>query len=241
MLQNTRDLYANEIFAKDGDVGTLEDFFFDEKTWLIRYVVADTGAWLPGRTVLLCAHFLGEIDTGRKRLGVNLVREQIQNSPPVDSRIAVTRQYEAEYYHYYGLPAYWSSASTSESGAAQGGGLQSAGGIAMPFWRHRSADSRLRSARVAAGFQIEALDGAVGRVSGLFLDDRSWSIPALVADAGNWYSGKQILISAYNVDRMNFGESTVYVNLHRADIQNTHEANVARVSIGDHGRSLLRG
>jgi hypothetical protein len=241
MLQNTRELYANGIAAKDGDVGTLEDFFFDEKSWLIRYAVADTGAWLSGRTVLLCACFLGEIDSARKTLGVNLEREKIQNSPPIDSRITVSRQYEVEYYRYYGLPVYWSSASVTETepGSIQECDLKFDGKITMPLWRRRRTDRHLQSARAVAGFHIEAIDGVVGRVNGLFLDDRNWSIPALVVDTGNWFSGKQILISAENVDRMNFGESTVYVNLHRADIQNTHEANVARVSAGDHGRHLI--
>jgi hypothetical protein len=239
MLQNTIELHANEIAAKDGGVGTLEDFFFDEKNRLIRYAVADTGTWRSGRTVLVSTNCLCEVDSARKTLGVNLEREQIENCPQIDSKITVSRQCEAEYCRYYGLRVFWSSASISELGSTQGWDLKPDGEITMPLWRRRCADRHLQSARAVAGFHIEALDGVVGRVNGLLLDDRNWSIPALVVDAGHWYSGKQILISAENVDRVDFGGSTVYVNLHRADIQNTHEADVARVSAGENGRNLI--
>jgi hypothetical protein len=239
MLQNTRDLYGKEISATDGHVGTLEDFFFDEKCWLVRYIMADTGEWLSDRTVLLSADFLGEIDTNRNTLDIKLTRKQIENSPAIDSGIPVSRQYEVEYYRYYGLPVYWTSSPIPNHDTVEGGETGSDEEIAMRRWRRHSADQYLRSARALEGFHIEGLDGLAGKVSGLFLDDRSWSIPALVVDAGHWYAGKQILISADNIDRINFGDSTVFVNLHRSDIHNTHEADVARVSVSDHGRNLF--
>ena len=45
-LQNTKELYGNKLAALDGDIGHVKDFYFDDKNWVVRYLVADTGSWL---------------------------------------------------------------------------------------------------------------------------------------------------------------------------------------------------
>jgi hypothetical protein len=35
----------------DGRVGTVKDFLFDDQSWKIRWMVVDTGYWLPGRRI----------------------------------------------------------------------------------------------------------------------------------------------------------------------------------------------
>jgi uncharacterized protein YrrD len=52
MLKNIKDLYGNKLAATDGDIGQVKDFYFDDKTWVIRFVVVNTGSWLTGRHVL---------------------------------------------------------------------------------------------------------------------------------------------------------------------------------------------
>lgn len=49
MQKNIKDLKGNAIVATDGDIGKVDDFYFDDKSWTIRYLVADTGNWLLGR------------------------------------------------------------------------------------------------------------------------------------------------------------------------------------------------
>ncbi|MGZ8487048.1 MAG: hypothetical protein ACXWW4_00775 [Candidatus Binatia bacterium] len=53
MLRKMKDLKGLAIGAKDGDIGEANDFIFDDKNWTVRYLVADTERWLPGRKVLL--------------------------------------------------------------------------------------------------------------------------------------------------------------------------------------------
>ena len=53
MLHVVKDLERMKINAKDGNVGYVYDFYFDDLTWTARYLVADTGNWLIGRRVLL--------------------------------------------------------------------------------------------------------------------------------------------------------------------------------------------
>src|SRR5512142_2106896 len=45
--------------AEDGEIGSVEDFLFDDNFWAVRYLVANTARWLPGRRVLISPVALG--------------------------------------------------------------------------------------------------------------------------------------------------------------------------------------
>ena len=112
MFHNLQKYYGKKIGATDGDIGHVKDFYFDDKTWSIRYLVVDTGSWLGGREVLLPPHVfaptaLAISNSDNRVLPANLTRQQIENSPSVDSQRPVSRQFEAEYHRYYGWPVYW--------------------------------------------------------------------------------------------------------------------------------------
>ena len=57
MLRNVRNLLGFGIRATDGVIGTVDDVYFDDQDWTIRYFVVNTGSWLTGsRKVLVSAH-----------------------------------------------------------------------------------------------------------------------------------------------------------------------------------------
>src|SRR6202142_4795417 len=107
MLRSVKQLYGDKLGASDGEIGHVKDFYFDDAKWAVRYVVADTGSWLPGRQVLISPHAFGSLHPAGKLLGVNLTRKQIEGCPLIESHKPVSRQYEEEYYRYYGWPFYW--------------------------------------------------------------------------------------------------------------------------------------
>src|SRR5579862_8544182 len=107
MIQSIKQLYGAKLGAVDGEIGHVKDFYFDDQNWAVRYLVADTGSWLPGRQVLLSPHALGRLGPGEKVLHVNLTRNQIEKSPSIESHKPVSRQHEEDYYQYYGWPYYW--------------------------------------------------------------------------------------------------------------------------------------
>ena len=53
MLRTAGELKGVTIEAMDGDIGSVQDLYFDDQTWTVRYLVVDTGTWLPGRQVLI--------------------------------------------------------------------------------------------------------------------------------------------------------------------------------------------
>jgi uncharacterized protein YrrD len=241
MLQNIKELYGNKLAALDGDIGHVKDFYFDDKTWAVRYLVADTGSWLRGRLVLLSPHAFGRFDQAGKILLVNLSRKQIENSPSIESHKPVSRQYEEEYYRYYGWPGYW-----------QGGGVWGMGSFPVSAppptpknRRHHGHNQRddihLRSTTAVTGYHIQATDGAIGSVSGVMVDDKSWTIGELVVETGHWFSGKEILISPRKIKRISYEESKVFVNLTKAEIQQAAENDHGKAGAGNPGAKSFRG
>jgi hypothetical protein len=230
MLQNIKGLYGNKLAALDGDIGHVKDFYFDDKTWVIRYLVADTGSWLTERLVLLSPHAFAKWDQYENTLHVKLHKKQIQDSPSIESHKSVSRQYEIEYYRYYGWPAYW-----------DGGALWGLGGfpVVLPPSKdemearlhHHRDDKHLQSTHAVTGYHIQTADGAIGSVNGFMVDTKNWAIGALAVEAGHWYSGKEILIPPTKIERISYEDSKVFVSLTKADIQRTAENDLAKAGV----------
>jgi hypothetical protein len=106
-LRSVREVSAYHIEAEDGEIGHVDDFIAQTGDWAIRYLVADTRNWLPGRKVLLSPTWAKEVVWSDGRVRVDLTREQVKNSPPFDPAQPVNRELETRLYDYYGRPAYW--------------------------------------------------------------------------------------------------------------------------------------
>ena len=218
MLQSIKQLYGNKLGASDGDIGHVKDFYFDDQNWVIRYLVADTGSWLPGRRVLLTPHAFGSLHQDGKVLCANLTRKQIEDSPSIESHKPVSRQYEEEYYRYYGWPYYWQgSALWGMSGfpilELPAKPLPSEPATASDRHPAERADAHLRSTQDVNGYHIKASDGTIGHVCDFMMDAQSWAIRQLVIKTGHQLSGKEVQIPTGAVDRISYDNSTVFVNL----------------------------
>ena len=51
----------------------------------------------------------------------------------------------------------------------------------------------LNKAKTLKGYKLHSLDGEIGKVKELYFDDRHWTIRYLVAETGNWLTGRQVL------------------------------------------------
>jgi hypothetical protein len=217
MLRSIKQLYGDKLGASDGEIGHVKDFYFDDRNWAVRYVVADTGSWLPGRQVLISPHSLGRLVQAGKVLRVNLTRKQIENSPPIESHKPVSRQYEEEYHRYYGWPYYW-----------QGDALWGMSSIPMMELpskplptklaaasdpQAKSPEAHLRSTQAVNGYHLRTSDGEIGHVCDFMMDDQNWAIGQLVIKTGHRLSGREVQIPANKVDRVGYEESTIFVNL----------------------------
>jgi sporulation protein YlmC with PRC-barrel domain len=228
MLQHITEFYGNKLNASDGDIGTVEDFYIDDQSWHVRYLVAETGTWLSEWQVLISPNSIERTDLEDGILIVNLTRKQIEDSPPIELHRPVSRQFEIEYYNYYGWPFYWSGDSTLGLGGNPVFNSTTLEEHRMNKEKHRGDDPHLRSTLSLVGHEIEASDGTLGRVTDFLVDDHTWAIKELLVEAGHWYSGKEILIPTAKVKSVSFDESRIHVYLTKEDIELTSEHHIAR-------------
>jgi uncharacterized protein YceK len=223
MLRSIKQLCGDKLGASDGEIGHVKDFYFDDQTWAIRYLVADTGSWLPGRQVLISPHAFGSLQPAGSLLLVHLTRKQIEHCPPIESHKPVSRQYEEEYYRYYGWTFYW-----------QGESLWGMSGFpildlpANPAPSEQTAasgqtragpDAHLRSTQAVKGYCLQSSDGIIGHVCDFLMDDQSWAIGQLVIRTGNRFSGREVQVPTSKVDRISYEDSAVFVSLTKAAIE----------------------
>ncbi|MGV8917076.1 MAG: PRC-barrel domain-containing protein [Pseudomonas sp.] len=223
MLRSMQDLEDYTIGATDGDVGEVKDFYFDDETWVIRYFIVDTGAWLSSRKVLISPISILSHDWVFHRLNVAITKEQVKNSPDIDVDKPVSRQHEIQYLGYYGYPYYWGLAGMWSTGMYPGG-------FGLPIGqaqdeqtreerakaeraRHQDEDPHLRSCKAIIGYHIKAIDGEVGHVESLLIDEDTWAIQYLVVNTSNWWLGHKVLIAPEWIDAVRWLDKTVSVDL----------------------------
>jgi hypothetical protein len=102
MLRSVKKLEGLAIGATDGPIGKIKDVYFDDEAWVVRYVVVDTSKWLGGRHVLISPYSIGQPDWTGETLPVTVTKEQVKNSPSIDSDKPISRQFEKGYFGYYG-------------------------------------------------------------------------------------------------------------------------------------------
>lgn len=223
MQRNVKNLVGHNIQATDGELGKVHEFYFDDATWTIRYLVVETGNWLSNRKVLLAPASLGKPDWESQRLLVNLTMEQVRNSPVSDTDKPVSRQHEIELAQHYAWPTYWSGGMSVGSMPGMTPSVpvldKSVPGhnVSAPEWQD---DLHLRSTRHVTGYHIQATDGEIGHVEDFIIDDAIWAILYLVVDTRNWLPGKNVLLVPRWLKEVNWDTSKVFVDLTRESVKN---------------------
>lgn len=223
MLRNVKELYNYGLEAEDGEIGRCKDFLFDDKLWTIRYMVADTGKWLPGRKVLISPISLGEPNWDSRLFPVRLTKKKIQEAPGLDDDAPVSRQHEIRWTQYYGWPYYW-----------QGAGVWGTADYPNALFIQKeleaasekisgAVDTHLRSSREDTGYHIQATDGEIGHVEDFILDDETWTIRYMVVNTRNWLPGRKVLVAPAWINSIDWAESKVSVSMTKEQVKNSPE------------------
>ncbi|MBA3595890.1 MAG: PRC-barrel domain-containing protein [Methylibium sp.] len=230
MLFSTRQLEGFKLDARDGEIGRVREVYFDDRHWVIRHLVVDTGGWLSGRKVLISPHSIERLDRDQQRLTVALSRQQIEDAPGIDADKPVSRQHEIAFSDHYGYPYYWTG--TGLWGAAAY--PLTVGAMAVPQaedGRARelsqraaqaedaAADPNLRSSKEVIGYHIEAGDGSIGHIEDFLFDERSWQIRQAVVDTRNWLPGRLVLVSPEAIESVDWSARQVRVKLTREAVK----------------------
>ena len=236
MLREVKDMVGFTIAATDGDIGHVRDFYFDDEAWVIRYLIVETGTWLPNRKVLVSPMALRHPNREANSFPARLIREQVRNSPSINTDRPVSRQHELQFYSYYGYPYYWGSGGSWGAGYYPGAMLTGAGygggsgseylaaqmeqeRLAREVDQREDDDPHLRSCKEVTGYHIEAVDGEIGHVQGLLIDEDSWAIRYLIVNTSNWWLGHQVLVAPEWITDVSWLDRKVMIDLTRQAIQ----------------------
>jgi len=223
MLRSLVDLEHYTLLGTDSPIplGKVHDIYFDDETWVVRYLVVETGSWLDSRKVLISPRAVREADWPSKLLRVGLTQAQVRNSPDIDVDQPVSRQQERAYSSYYGYPYYW------ERAGLWGGGpypelVRPGSDDGKSVWNVPpapvQADTHLRSGRAVGGYHIHAIDGDIGHAQGLLVEEQTWAIRFLFVTTSNWWFGHHLLMAPEWIERVSWSESALYIDLTRAQV-----------------------
>jgi hypothetical protein len=230
MLRRFTDLRTYTIGATDGDIGAVDDLYFDDLTWTVRYLVADTGTWLSGRKVLLSPIALRGFESASARVETALTRRQVEESPSIDTQKPVSRQHETELLSYYGHSPYWAGPyrwglyghPDPMSGLPPFTAPPSEGRVAeeLAARERETRDEHLHSARAVTGLGIRANDGELGHVEDFLMDEQDWAIRYLIVDPRSWWPGPHVLVGIDWVRSVSWNDAVVEVDVSRDAIRN---------------------
>jgi len=77
----------------------------------------------------------------------------------------------------------------------------------------------LDKVKALLGYNLNCLDGEIGRVKEFYFDDKYWAIRYLVVDTGTWLQDRSILISPYAITAVNKEKSFISVNVTKKQIE----------------------
>lgn len=202
MLRIDQDLRGQLIRAQDGDIGAVSDCYFDGLLWVVRYLAVETSGGLPAAQVLLPPQAI-EVRPDRVPLLITgVTMEQIRQSPPLGRARPVSREHEDRSGARFGWPAYRDPMAASEL-------------LDPPPLETAYTASRLHSARAVLGCTVRGLDGDIGHVADVLIDEASWSIRYLVLDARGWLPGRHVVLAPSWFSRINWITGRMKVDLYR--------------------------
>ncbi len=217
--------------GSDGEIGKVLEFYFDDHSWTLRYLIVETGNWFNSHKILISSFALLEPNWEENNFPVSLTQNQILNSPLIDTDLPVSRQEEMKLYNYYPWTNYW------DGGVGMGmSGMMD--GLEPSVWqilKEKSSKNEpvfnpfLRSSKAVKGYHIRTEDGEIGHVDDFIIDDYTWRIDFIVVDTRNWISGKKVLITPKHIKNINWETSELEILGTQEEVRLSPEYNAGDV------------
>jgi len=219
MFNHLKTLQGYRLEAIDGPIGKVDEFYFDEKFWTIRYLVVNTGNWMSGRQLLISPHAIGEISPSEHQISIKLTKKQIVDSPFLAASQMISKEFEREYYEYYVWPIYWNGPYMW--------GADPYLNKTTPIWAqqisHDEWEPHLFSTHDISMFTIHSMDGEIGSIRDFLISDSTWTIRYLVVDSHRRLHGNYVLISSQWIASTEWGLSRFDVDISKDQIARSPE------------------
>jgi sporulation protein YlmC with PRC-barrel domain len=201
MLKNIKPFLGRPLKVLDGVAGSVEDFLFDTETWAIRYLVAETGRWFRSRQVVIPALVLGSTGRNHSFVFAELTAEEVDRSPVLSETQTVSGRYRLALEKRL-VPRVWIPEA-----------LYGSADILPPqldaVLISEAESGNLRSVRELIGYRVTGMDGEVGRVTDLVVDDATWVLRRLVVRRSFWPLARTGAISSECIEGLSWAHQEV--------------------------------
>lgn len=216
MLRSAKQLSSFSLQGIDDDLGKVDDLYFDDAEWRVRYFVVKTGGWLSEKRVLLSPVALTGAPQDNDVIHLDLTTEQIRNSPEIDLANPVSKQKEVDLHTHYGWAYYgYGGVGSMEKRPPYPPSSETAG--------DGNEDPHLRSIDEVTGYRIRATDEEVGHVEDFIVDDTTWEVRFMVVDTAALWFGKKVLISPQHIAWVKWADQQVGLHLPKDRVKDMPE------------------
>jgi sporulation protein YlmC with PRC-barrel domain len=106
-LRSMAEVIGYTVHATDGEIGAVDDFLIDPRTWRLQHLVIDTGSWLPGKRVVITTDWIADVDWAERHIRVNAGTQKIEDAPPFDEVEDLKRSPTPDAMASYSALGYW--------------------------------------------------------------------------------------------------------------------------------------
>lgn len=216
MLMSVKQLQGYTIRGTDDEIGKLHDVYFDDVSWKVLFLLADTRPWLLGRLVLVAPAMLGDPDIENRMFPTALTKTQVENGPSVEEHKPVSRQHAVDVAKYWDRPFFGPGDPRFDLGLAPDPPPAPSPSGTSDVTHD---DPHLRSAADIRGHHVDTPDGRCGHIDDWIVDLASWTIKEVVIDTTDWWPGGNVTIPCTEITSMSWDDKSVQVRLSKEALE----------------------
>lgn len=203
-LVSARALYEFSALAEGKTVGHVRNSYFEEESFLVRYLVVDGERLKKSRHLLISPEAIERIDTDRKIVSLSLPLKRIEECPFIMADLPLERQYELALRQYYEWIPYWKRVGApAPPYVPEQKPPQSAG--------ESDITTSLHSVSAITGGEVDAHSGSIGTLTDILVDVGVWRIRFLEVALTKLDGERRILIPVEMTGAINWPNNTVMV------------------------------
>jgi len=231
MMVSYKQVKHFSVHATDSDIGGIRDVLFDDQSFVVRYLVADTNTWLPlSRKVVISPISVAKVDHENQKVEVAMSAQTLKDSPSIEEHKPVSRDYEETLFRYFGYGYYW-------IGPGAWGDYSHPTDLAAPEFasvdednKHKTKENHLRACGEINGYEVAASDDNVGHICDFVFDTQGWRIQLLVVDTNNWLpGGKKLALVPSDVTHIDWSSHNVSVALSHDNLLSRPEVDMDKL------------
>lgn len=220
MKRSLKQLIGFKIKATNGEKGNVLDFLFDEERWVIRYLEINLGSKFTDRKVLIGRTFLDKPEWDGYVFPINISISDIENAPELKEHLPVSIKYEEEFNKHYRIINYWDLPVSAIATLYPPRPIK----IPLKEINEKDLDTKLRSFNEVNGYDVHAIDGTIGHITDIIVDDFDWQIVYAVVDTSNWIPwSKKVIIPVNRLESISYLKNEIKINLTIDRIKNSPE------------------